>query len=62
MSYFDALSPARGTSGGNGSPSAHTTPSSKYSFFQMGTVVFRVSMSQRHASNEAARCADETAI
>ena len=44
--------------GGNGSPSAHTAPSSKYSFFQIGTVFFRVSMIQRHASNAAPRCAE----
>ncbi len=45
LSYFDVLWPARGISGGNGSPSDHTAPSSKYSFFQIGTVVFKVSMS-----------------
>src|SRR5579864_4211221 len=53
---------ARGISAGNGSPSAHTAPSSKYSFFQMGTVRLRVSMSQRQASKAAARCAEATAI
>ena len=43
---------------GNGSPSAHTAPSSKCSFFQMGTVRLRVSINQRQASNAAARCAE----
>src|SRR6266567_2710022 len=47
-------------SAGKGSPSAHTAPSSKCSFFQMGTVFLSVSMSQRHASKAAARCADLT--
>src|SRR5574340_793049 len=37
-------------SSGKGSPSAHTAPSSKYSFFHMGTVFFKVSMIQRQAS------------
>ena len=45
-------------SAGKGSPSAHTAPSSKYSFFQMGTVFFSVSITQRHASNAGPRCAD----
>src|SRR5205823_5210662 len=53
---------ARGISAGNGSPSAQTTPSSKYSFFQIGTVRLRVSISQRQASKAAARCADATTI
>ena len=35
------------------SPSAHTAPSSKYSFFQMGTVRLSVSMPNRQASNAA---------
>src|ERR1700751_2838165 len=47
---------------GKGSPSAQTTPSSKCSFFQMGTVFLSVSMSQRQASKAAERCADATAI
>src|SRR5439155_25958332 len=47
---------------GNGSPSAQTAPSTKYSFFQIGTVFFRVSMSQRQASKAAARCADATTM
>src|SRR6185312_15867246 len=34
-------------SSGKGSPSAHTAPFSKYSFFQIGTVFFSVSISQR---------------
>src|SRR5581483_3376328 len=53
-SHLDAAgmpAPARDTSAGNGSPSAHTAPSSKCSFFQMGTVFFKVSISQRQASN-----------
>src|ERR1700733_10722357 len=37
--------------GGKGSPSAQTAPSSKCSFFQMGTVFLSVSISQRQASN-----------
>src|SRR5579859_6948906 len=49
-------------SGGKGSPSAQTAPSSKYSFFQMGTVFFNVSISQRQASKAAARCAEATTI
>src|SRR5712691_10878310 len=53
---------ARGISAGNGSPSAHTAPSSKYSFFQMGTVRLRLSISQRQASNAAARWADTTTM
>ena len=52
----------RGISGGKGSPSAHTAPSSKYSFFQIGTLHLSVSISQRQASKAAARCADATAI
>src|ERR1700752_1951112 len=52
-----ALSPA-----GNGSPSAHTAPSTKVSFFQMGTVFLSVSISQRHASNACARCAEATTM
>src|SRR5579863_2366782 len=46
---------ARAISSGNGSPSAQIAPSTKCSFFQMGTVRFRVSMIQRQASNAAAR-------
>src|SRR5579863_1076479 len=53
---------ARGISVGNGSPSAQTAPSSKCSFFQMGTVRLSVSISQRQASNAAARWAAATAI
>ena len=53
---------ARGISAGNGSPSAQTAPSSKYSFFQMGTVLFSVSITQRQASKAAARCAEATTI
>src|SRR5215475_8655091 len=52
----------RGISAGKGSPSAHTAPSTKYSFFQMGTVFFSVSISQREASKAAARCRDATTI
>ena len=44
------LRPPRQGLRGNGSPSAHTAPSTKVSFFQMGTVFLRVSMSQRQAS------------
>src|ERR1022692_294275 len=62
FSYFDALPPARGISGGNGSPSAHTAPSSKNSFFQTGTCFFSVSINQRQASNAAARWAEATTI
>src|SRR5579884_733601 len=50
------------SSSGNGSPSAQTTPSSKCSFFQTGTVFLSVSMSQRQASKAAGRCAEATAI
>ena len=42
-------------SGGKGSPSAHTAPSSKNSFFQTGTRFFNVSISQRVASKAAER-------
>src|ERR1700682_2592332 len=48
--------------GGKGSPSAQTAPSSKCSFFQMGTVFLSVSISQRQASNAWALCAEDTAI
>src|ERR1700690_2081683 len=66
-SHLDAdlpewLPSALGTSAGKGSPSAQTAPSSKYSFFQMGTVRLSVSMSQRQASKAAARCAEATTI
>src|SRR6202012_2049101 len=44
------------------SPSAQTSPSSKCSFFQMGTVFLRVSMSQREAAYACARWAEDTAI
>ena len=44
---------ASGGAGGS-SPSAQTAPSSKYSFFQMGTVRLSVSMAKRHASKAAA--------
>src|SRR5581483_6615516 len=53
---------AFGISAGNGSPSAQTAPSSKNSFFQMGTVRLSVSINHRHASKAAARCADPTTI
>src|SRR5580692_12237329 len=53
---------ARGISAGKGSPSAHTAPSSKYSFFQIGTVFLRVSMIHRQASNATPRCAAATTI
>src|SRR5882724_10287144 len=49
-------------SAGKGSPSAQTAPSSKYSFFQIGTVFLRVSINQRQASKAAARWADATAM
>src|SRR6267154_6745148 len=52
----------RRISSGKGSPSAHTAPSSKYSFFQMGTVRLSASISQWQASNAAARWADATTI
>ena len=42
------------------SPSAQTAPSSKYSFFQMGTVRLSVSMPNRQASKAARRCAELT--
>src|ERR1700692_2801894 len=63
--HLDASSPAglpwaRRISSGKGSPSAHTAPSSKYSFFQIGTVRLSVSISQRQASNAAARCSEAT--
>src|SRR5258705_920964 len=53
--HLDAACPvglpwARGISSGNGSPSAQTAPSTKYSFFQMGTLRFNVSISHRLAS------------
>src|SRR6266700_3428784 len=65
--HLDARPPkgvpwARGISAGKGSPSAQTAPSSKYSFFQMGTVRLRVSISQRQASKAAPRCAEATTI
>ena len=47
---------------GNGSPAAQTAPSTKVSFFQMGTVFFSVSISQRQASKACARCAEATTI
>src|SRR5580693_3426789 len=47
---------------GNGSPSAQTAPSSKYSFFQIGTVFLKVSIIQRQASNATPRWAEATAI
>src|SRR5947209_2476634 len=49
-------------SSGKGSPSAHTAPSAKYSFFQIGTVLLRVSMIQRQASKAAPRCAEATTM
>src|SRR2546430_7358951 len=58
--WVEEIPSARGISTGKGSPSAQTTPSSKYSFFQMGTVRLSVSMSQRHASKAAARWAEAT--
>ena len=42
--------------------SFHTSPSSKNSFFQIGTVAFSSSINHLTASKEASRCADETAI
>src|SRR5258707_12828877 len=67
QSFLDADSgPVRGSvaqiSQGNGSPSAHPAPSSKYSFFQIGTVFFKVSMIQRQASKATPRWADDTTI
>src|SRR6267378_5522946 len=55
---------ARGvaTGAGGSSPSAQTAPSSKYSFFQMGTVRLRVSIAKRQASKAAARCGALTAM
>src|SRR5262249_60277033 len=53
---------ARGISAGNGSPSVQTAPSSKYSFFQMGTVRLSVSMIHRQASNAGPRWAEATTI
>src|SRR5436305_1157871 len=50
------------SSSGNGSPSAHTTPSVKCSFFQIGTVRLRVSIAKRQASKAAPRCAEATTI
>src|ERR1051326_6152947 len=47
---------------GKGSPSAQTAPSSKCSFFQIGTVFLTLSISQRQASNAAARCGEATAM
>ena len=47
---------------GNGSPAAHTAPSTKVSFFQMGTVFLSVSISQRQASKACARWAEATTI
>ena len=41
MRASSPLCPRARISSGNGSPSAHTAPSSKYSFFQMGTVFFQ---------------------
>src|SRR5262249_48182550 len=52
----------RGISAGNGSPSAKTAPPTKYSFSEMETVFFRVSISQRQASKAGARCADAPTI
>src|SRR5208282_5265432 len=57
-----AVSQGRRISAGNASPSAHTAPSSKYSFFQMGTVFLSVSMIHRQASKAASRCAAATTI
>src|SRR5262249_48940998 len=53
---------ARGISAGKGSPSTQTAPSSKYSFFQIGTVRFRVSINQRQASNAGPRWPEATTI
>src|SRR5579864_1033148 len=58
----EEISAARGIFSGKGSPSAQTAPSSKCSFFQMGTVFFRVSISQRQVSKAAPRCAEATTI
>src|SRR6202012_4922236 len=54
--------PSKAYPGGNGSPSAHPAPSSKVSFFQIGTVFLSVSISQRLASKACARCAEATTI
>src|SRR5215469_2688635 len=48
------------SSSGNGSPSAHTAPSVKCSFFQIGTIRLSVSMVNRQASKAAARWAEAT--
>src|SRR6202163_4916932 len=40
----------------------HTSPPSKYSFFQIGTTSFRRSIAKRQASKASARCAAHTAI
>src|SRR3990167_8511205 len=40
----------------------HTSPSSKCSFFQIGTVSLRVSMAKWQASKASRRCAEETAM
>src|SRR5207253_578029 len=58
----DGVPSARGISAGKGSPSAQTAPSSKYSFFQMGTVRLRASISQRQASKATPRWAAATTI
>src|SRR5215469_3000889 len=57
---YDALFALGGV--GGSSPSAHTAPSAKYSFFQMGTVFFNVSIAYRQASNAAPRCGALTAM
>src|SRR4051812_18776960 len=36
-------------------PSIHTSPSSKNSFFQMGTIFLSLSIAYSHASNDARR-------
>ena len=51
-----------GRSSGKGSPSAQAAPSTNCSFFQMGTVFLRVSMTQRQASKAAPRWAEATAM
>ena len=56
------LEPSRANPSGNGSPGAHTAPSTKVSRFQMGTDFLTVSMSQRQASKAAERCAEATTI
>ena len=53
--YFNA------TPSGNASPAAQIAPSTNVSLFQIGTCFLSVSITQRHASNAAPRCALATA-